>query len=161
MKRKMIIALLAMLIVVSVPLTASALTYNDIAGEFICQCGCNKSLPDCANSMTCSTSTNIKESVDKMISDGASRGEIMTAMRTNYSDLILGAPPKEGFNWFAYLTPFILVIAGSIGITFVLTGWVKRNREMALTKTEEKKEKSPGDKKYDSKLKDELDDLRW
>lgn len=96
-----------------------------------------------------------------MIADGAGRDEVMTAMRTNYSDLILGAPPKEGFNWMAYITPFVLVIAGSIGIGVVVTGWARRNREEALVREDAAEDQPPVDKKYSSKLKDELDDLRW
>ena len=161
MKRKIIIAIFALFLVASVPLSASALSFNDIGPEFICSCSCNKNLVDCANSMACNISADLKVVIDKMIADGSTREEVMTSMRTNYGDQLLGAPPKEGFDWMAYLTPFILVIAGSIGITFVLTGWVRHNRELALNQTEEKKEKSPGDKKYDNKLKDELNDLRW
>jgi len=167
--KKSILIVLSVMFILNIAMTQVALAEDSpelkaIANDFICNCGCNENLKDC-ESETCSTSANLKEIIAKMIDDGEPKAEIATFLRTNYGDQLLAAPPKEGFNWMAYATPFILVIAGSIGLTVVLLGWVKRNKAsealIEKDKSDPKSADSSIDDKYKDKLKDDLDDLEW
>ena len=119
MKLGTVIAVITIMLIMAVSspvaMADSHLKYDDIAGEFSCQCGCNSGLKDC-QTMKCETKESLKGTIDKMIDEGKSKSEIILAMRTDYSDLILSAPPKEGFNLVAWAAPFLLVIAGSIGL---------------------------------------------
>lgn len=146
--------------------SAYAFTYNDVASEFMCQCGCNLVLKDC-ETMVCGIKDKLKVSINGMIDSGKTKAEIIKVMRVNYKDQILSAPPKEGFNWTAYITPFALVIMGGAGITYILNMWVKRRDELLVPVAgdngdkKRSKKSAPIDKKYSDQLNKELDDLRW
>lgn len=144
---------------------AMALSYNDIATEFMCQCGCNEILKEC-DSMPCSVKDTLKGTISGMIKSGQSRDQIIKVMRINYKDKIMAAPPREGFNWVAYITPFAMVVIGGMGIVWIVNTWVGRREvgvEFAAGNGNGKKTKAQlaADKKYSDKLKEELNDLRW
>ena len=170
--KKSILVILAAIFILNFAMTQVALAeftidsaeVKAVCSDFICNCGCNENLKDC-ESETCGTSANLKEIVANMLDEGKPRAEIANFLRTNYGDELLAAPPKEGFNWMAYVTPFIVAIAGSIGLTVVLMGWVKRNKanEAIIERDEEGNDgkDSDQDSKYKDKLKNDLDDLEW
>lgn len=162
MKRKItVMVVLVSLILGMLSTTALALSYNDVASEFMCQCGCNLVLKDC-DMMNCSVKDNLKGTINGMIKSGQTKAQIVKVIRTNYKDQVLSAPPKEGFNLTAYITPFLLVLAGGIGILFIVRGWVKKSNDEGETAAgSDAPIKPKKSKKYSDKLNKELDDIRW
>ncbi|HEX21221.1 MAG TPA: cytochrome c-type biogenesis protein CcmH [Actinobacteria bacterium] len=162
-KRKVITIFLVLFLLATLTTPALAVTYKDVEGEFMCTCGCGKTMTACEDS-ECSVKRGLRSTVQGLVDSGKSRAEIIDVMRKNYGDTILATPIKQGFNWVAYVTPFLLVIAGGIGILFIVRGWVKeqdddsRNDENS---DESKKGDKKNDKKYSDKLNQELDDIRW
>jgi len=156
-----ILAILSLILVVAAP-PALAVKYSDIEGEFMCTCGCGKTMKNCDDA-ECSVKRNLRSTVQGLVDSGKSRTEIINVMRKNYGDTILAAPPKEGFNWAAYTTPFILVLAGALGIVLVVGSWVRQqhgpgNGEAA---NEPGAEEATVNKEYSDKLNKELKDIRW
>lgn len=140
--------------------SAAELTFKDIAGEFMCQCGCNLVLKDC-ETMPCAVKDRLKVVINGMIKNGQSREQIIKVMRVNYKDQILSAPPREGFNWMAYITPFLAVVAGGIGILFIVSVWARHREENLAVAAQTQSRSRKVDKKYNEKLQKELDNLRW
>lgn len=171
-RKRWILILLSAIFVLNIAMTQVALAeftedsaeLKAIANDFICNCGCNENLKDC-ESETCNTSANLKEIIVTMLDEGTPKADITSFLRTNYGDELLAAPPKEGFNWMAYVTPFIVVIGGTIGLTVVLLGWVKRNKEsenlIESGEEDQDSQESVRNSKYKDKLKNDLDNLEW
>lgn len=142
--------------------TALAVTYYDVAGEFMCNCGCNNVLKSCEN-MECSTREKMKTVIGGLIDKGKSKDEIVTIMRAEYADEILSAPPKEGVNLFAYITPYALVLVGLLLVGMVVRTWVARQQEryalVGASDGDAKTAAKPVATKYTDKLSKELDDF--
>lgn len=142
--------------------TALAVTYYDVAGEFMCTCGCNNVLKNCEN-MQCSTKEEMKKVIGGMIKDGKTKDEIVANVRVKYSDKILSAPPREGFNLVAYIAPYVLVMAGLLMVSLVVRTWVARQQEryalVGAGSDEAAAAAKPISKKDADKLSKELDDF--
>jgi cytochrome c-type biogenesis protein CcmH len=140
----------------SITLPAMALTYDSIASEFTCQCGCNLILTGC-DTMVCSVKDSLKATITGMIKQGMTKEQIIKTMRTNYKDKILSAPPKEGFNLTGWVTPFLVVGIAAIGLVFALVGWRRHQEDQEAATNSGKKI----DEKYEEQIKKELNDFRW
>jgi len=163
MRIRMFLATLLTVVVLVVAFTGTALavTYYDVAGEFMCNCGCNNVLKSCEN-MQCSTREKMKTVIGGLIKDGKSKDEIVSYMRINYKDQILSAPPREGFNLVAYIAPYALVLAGLAMVGFVVHTWVARQQEryaLVGAEGEDVAAAKPVSKKHADKLSKELDDF--
>lgn len=160
---------LAVLVITLVLLSGAQLTYaatedqiNDVAKEFICNCGCTWLLPNC--DMQCGI--NLKGIISKKIDAGWNRQKIVDYMMKNYNEQILSAPTKKGFNITAWVTPFIAIALGGLAISLVVIAWVKSTSGAApiipTKKSEQPAKKEPKiDEEYKKKLDDELKDFDW
>lgn len=139
---------------------ALAVSYYDVAGEFMCNCGCNSVLKSC-ETMECSNREKMKTVIGGLIEEGNSKAEIVTILRAEYTDEILSAPPKEGVNLFAYITPYALVLIGLGAVAMVVRTWVARQQERyaLVGGGDEKATAKPVPKKYSDKMSKELDDF--
>lgn len=133
---------------------ALALEVNDVAGEFICNCGCFKLLSACEMQCGVELRGYIKEQIDK----GLGQQQIIQFMKVNFSEALLAAPEKKGFNLTAWITPFAVVIIGGIVTNRVVSSWVAKRREDDED-DEDKLNKSKADKKYGDKVEEELKDF--
>ena len=59
----------------------------------------------------------MRDMIDEMLKEGKTKQEIIDEFVDQYGVVILGEPPKEGFNLMAWLMPVLLVIAG-LGFAF-------------------------------------------
>ena len=81
-----------------------------------CQCGCTLDVFTCRTTdFTCSVSPAMHCDVMQLVDGGYSKAEIIGAFRAAYGERVLMAPVAEGFNWAAYLTPFVALGAGAAG----------------------------------------------
>lgn len=97
-----------------------------------CQCGCTLDVYTCRTTdFTCPVSPGMHRDVIQLIAGGYLAPEILAAFRETYGDRVLMAPAREGFNWAAYLTPFV-VLAGGAGVLAVLIHrWTSSYRKPA------------------------------
>ena len=92
-----------------------------------------------------------------MLDSGLTVEQIIKSQVDEYGETVLSAPTKFGFNLTAWVMPFMVLIAGGVGIRKILYTWVgKKQPEAAQGKTEEKPA-TPG--KYSKRLQDELDEI--
>ncbi|MCK4268191.1 MAG: cytochrome c-type biogenesis protein CcmH [Actinomycetia bacterium] len=163
LKVKALFVILAILMTLqALTVSAFALEVNDVAGEFICNCGCNKLLSACE--MECGDQLRgfIKERIDM----GLGKNQIMQYMKVNFNQAILAAPEKKGFNLTAWLTPFVFVIIGAVITRRVVGSWVVRHREDDDDGDDDNSggkptKKTKVDKKYDDQVKKELEEFGW
>jgi len=102
-----------------------------IGKRLLCLCGCNQILVEC-NHRDCPFSgpaiATLRQAVQRYDSDDLA----IQAMIQQYGTAILAAPPAQGFNLAAWITPFAAAAGGLVLIVFVLRRW-SRHQETPPT----------------------------
>jgi cytochrome c-type biogenesis protein CcmH len=127
---------------------ALALTVRDVAGEFVCKCGCNKLLPDC--DMQCGE--QIRGVIAAKIQEGWDKPRIVALLVRNYGEQLLAAPTKEGFNLTAWVTPFLAIGAAALAISLVLRQWALHHPRVPASPSAREADDDP----YVARLEEEL-----
>ena len=107
------------------PVTArdNAALVMAIEHKIRCTCGCNLDVYTCRTTdFTCTTSPAMHQLVLARLDSGMTEAEVLDAFQKQYGEMIFMAPPKRGFNWAAYVMPFVGL---GVGIGLVV-GLVKR-----------------------------------
>ncbi|MDO8671549.1 MAG: cytochrome c-type biogenesis protein CcmH [Dehalococcoidia bacterium] len=132
-------------------------TYDSVAIELMCQCGCGKVLSAC-DMPECSTQKQMNEQVRTMIGQGKGKDEIVQYFVASYGEKVLAAPTKQGFNLAAWLMPFA-VIAGGLGfVYFAVDKWVFQRRGGSSEDDEALEDVAPAELgRYEQRLKKELE----
>jgi len=100
-------------------------TVEEVAGQLICLCGCNKMLNVC----DMQTAKEMKDIIATKLGEGLTKSEIVDYMTNTYGEQVLAAPTKRGFNLTAWLAPFALLGLGAGFLSLVVRLWVRRQRE--------------------------------
>ncbi|MDP1809570.1 MAG: cytochrome c-type biogenesis protein CcmH [Actinomycetota bacterium] len=159
MKRKVFVVMIAtILLLQALTTTAMALEVNDVAGEFICNCGCNQGLASCEMSCAKELRGFIKDKIDQ----GMGKEQIVQYMKVNFSEALLAAPEKTGFNWVAWITPFAVVIIGGVAIELAIRRWAGRRGDEDDGGAGGDHKVGPAvDKKYSDRVNEELKEFGW
>jgi cytochrome c-type biogenesis protein CcmH/NrfF len=89
-----------------------------------CQCGCGLTVHSC-NHLQCPSGEPMKKEIAERLARGEDKETILEAFRVKYGEKVLSAPTFRGFNWFAWLTPFAVVLMGGLAISVVIRRWVR------------------------------------
>jgi len=107
------------------PVTAAdnAALVMAIEHKIRCTCGCNLDVYTCRTTdFTCTTSPAMHQLVLARLDSGMTEAQVLDAFQKQYGEMIFMEPPKHGFNWAAYVMPFIGL---GVGIGLVV-GLVRR-----------------------------------
>ena len=159
MKRKRWIALLVMMVLLLQGLsgTALAVTVDEIGNKLLCTCGCqDPSLAAC----DCVVADGMREEIGEQIDAGKDEAAIIAFMRGKYGKEITNAPDKSGFDLTAWLMPFAVVFAGSVGVVKVMSSWVKKSRGKDGDDRTDNGDGGPDDG-VDDRVEKELKDFGW
>jgi cytochrome c-type biogenesis protein CcmH len=89
-----------------------------------CQCGCTLDVYTCRTTdFTCPISPAMHKDVMALVAGGYSADEIIRAFQGAYGDKVLMAPPRVGFNWAGYVTPFVALGIGGAVVAMLITRW--------------------------------------
>lgn len=78
-----------------------------------CTCGCNLDVFTCRTTdFTCSTSPAMHRMVLARLDSGMTEAQVLGSFQQQYGQMIFMAPPKKGFNWAAYLMPYVGLAVG-------------------------------------------------
>jgi len=122
---------------------------SDVEAGLVCVLdGCMMPLPSCENQAAQQLRGVIKE---KMFKDGMNKEQTYSYLAQVYGEKVLAAPPKKGFNWTAWITPFVATIGGGAVIYLGLEKWV-----IPARKKEDDEESAPIDPEYQERLNKEL-----
>lgn len=101
---------------------ASRPNAEQVAQGLTCQCGCGLTVANC-NMPTCSFSVPTRTHIQELIDQGKSQVEIITFYRHKFGEKVLSAPTTEGFNLFAWITPFGALLIGAGLVIFTARRW--------------------------------------
>ena len=141
---------------IMIPATGFALTASEITRGLTCTCGCNMVVAACEGSMECGPAAEITRQVEQMVEEGQTKQEILQYYVNKHGETILAAPTKEGFNFLAWVLPFLGLALGVGGIYLFIDRALGSG--IAIDEADESRENTPeADKKYYDQIKDELD----
>ncbi len=111
-----------------------------IEKQIRCTCGCNQDVYTCRTTdFQCATSPAMHRLVLARLDSGMTAPQVLAAFQKQYGEAIFMAPPRRGFNWLAYVMPFIGLGVG-IGI---VVGFVRRWAHVAPKTGEAASEQPP------------------
>ena len=89
-----------------------------------CTCGCNLDVFTCRTTdFTCTTSPAMHQLVLARLDSGMTANQVLAAFQKQYGEMIFMQPPKHGFNWAAYVMPFIGLGVGLGLVTGIVRRW--------------------------------------
>lgn len=97
---------------------------DDLEHHIHCQCGCTLDVYTCRTTdFTCPVSPGMHRDVIKLVAEGYTGTEILAAFRAVYGERVLMAPVREGFNWAAYVAPFVALGAAGTAVAVLIHRW--------------------------------------
>jgi len=102
------------------PVTAEQV--NAVARELWCPL-CNSVRLDTCELKACE---QMREVIAEKLAAGANADEIRAYFIEQYGPQVLGEPPRQGFNWLAWVLPFAAVILGAAWVFYILRRWTRR-----------------------------------
>lgn len=100
---------------------------NRIAKTLYCPVCPNTPLDVCATQACVQWRALIKEKLQQ----GQTEQQIRDYFVQQYGEVVLGAPPAQGFNWLAYILPAIGILLGAAIAWLTVRQWITRRGEGA------------------------------
>lgn len=155
---KKMLFILVLLMVVSTPTYAEEdwatrpIPY-EIEAKVVCVLdGCMMNLASCNTR----AANQLREVIRlKMFKEGLATEQTFNYLVSVYGEKVLAAPPKRGFNWVVWLTPFIATIGGGALIYLGLEKWVVTSKDNDDEDEDEKILNAP-DLNYEKKLNEQI-----
>jgi cytochrome c-type biogenesis protein CcmH len=129
--RKIVFLLLLMLLALSAfgsiasPTAAQTPTPNEInavAKDLWCPL-CNGVRLDNCELQAC---VQMRELIGQKLAAGESKESIKAYFVQQYGDVVLGQPPREGFNLIAYIFPILAAVVGIGWVVYLVLSWRRR-----------------------------------
>jgi cytochrome c-type biogenesis protein CcmH len=116
--------------------------YDEAARTILCDCGCHpQSVHDCA----CRRAAEMRDEIRGLASTGLSGAAIIVRYVAQYGPQIRVTPTATGFNLLPWLGPLVALVAGSLGLVFVLRRWTRRTAAESAAAPEPAPPAPPGD----------------
>jgi len=97
-----------------------------------CTCGCNLDVFTCRTTdFTCSTSPAMHQMVLARLGSGMTEAQVLASFQQQYGEMIFMAPPRRGFNWIAYLMPYVGLAVGLGLVGAVARRWFRATPKAA------------------------------
>jgi cytochrome c-type biogenesis protein CcmH len=100
-----------------------------VSTKITCQCGCGAVLDNCPHE-DCGWGVPARLFIEEQLTSGNSPEQLIQYYESEYGKVVLAAPTKRGFDVTAWVTPFIVIVMGAVGIYYLLRMWAAR-RESA------------------------------
>lgn len=124
-----------------------------IEEKLICQCGCTMIVANC----DCGTAEAMRTDIAQKLDRGMSEQAILAAYVAQYGEKVIAYPEKTGFNWVAWVTPFVALFAGGGLLYYFLRRWVGVHASLEQQTSPETEVLAPEDEsRYESRLEDIL-----
>jgi len=137
---------------------AETTTNSEVSEGLTCQCGCGLTVANC-NMPTCVFSVPTRAAIDRMISRGMTRAQIIAFYRHQYGEKVLSAPTTEGFNILAWTMPFIALALGG-GLMVLAVGRWHSSQPSAPADSKPGAQPAAFDPELRRKLEKELEERR-
>jgi cytochrome c-type biogenesis protein CcmH len=100
-------------------------TLDEVSEKLSCRCGCNLVLNRC-NHVQCGSALPMRARINKEIAEGKTRDEIIAGFVRDMGEEVLAVPPTSGFNWNAWIMPFVVLFIGGILVILALRFMMRR-----------------------------------
>jgi len=141
---------------VDLPEGITANDVNGIAQELWCPL-CSGVRLDVCELKACD---QMKDMIAIKLSEGDDLEVIQAYFIEQYGPQVLGEPPKEGFNWLAWIMPFAMLAFGGAFLWFrartMVTTGIGLGEASDREAQSRRDNKTPADDDYESKLEEEL-----
>ncbi len=98
---------------------------NDLGHRLMCACGCNQILLEC-NHVGCSYSDRMRGELIAAVDRGDNDDLALQSFVQKYGPTVLAAPTKTGFNRVAWIMPYLVLVVGLLGVSYVVRIWKSR-----------------------------------
>jgi cytochrome c-type biogenesis protein CcmH/NrfF len=95
---------------------------DTLGAQLMCICGCNQVLIGC-NHIDCKSSVPMLNELRGHIAKGETDSQILASFVDKYTIKVLSAPPKSGFHWAAWITPFAALFGGAFVAVYFVRKW--------------------------------------
>ncbi len=126
----------------------SADQVNDVARGLWCPL-CSGVRLDACELKAC---VQMKEMIAIKLAEGASEEEIKAYFAEQYGPQVFGEPPRQGFNWLAWILPVLGLLGGALFVWFIIRRML---RPLSASAAAPAKSAVPADD-YSQKLEQEL-----
>jgi cytochrome c-type biogenesis protein CcmH/NrfF len=99
--------------------------FNDLGHRLMCACGCNQILLEC-NHVGCSYSDRMRAELMTAVDRGDNDDLTLQSFVQKYGPTVLAAPTKTGFNRVAWIVPYLALMLGIVGVSYVVRIWKSR-----------------------------------
>jgi cytochrome c-type biogenesis protein CcmH len=100
---------------------------NEVARDLWCPL-CNGVRLDNCELQAC---IQMREVISQKLVAGESKDSIKAYFVQQYGDVVLGQPPREGFNLIAYIFPILAAVVGLGWVVYLVLTWRKRQAATA------------------------------
>ena len=115
-------------------LGASGDRLKDLGHRMICVCGCNQLLFEC-NHVGCQYSDRMREQLVSAIQRDRSDERVLQSFVHEYGTTVLAAPTSRGFDNIAWITPFVVLLAGGLVTIATIRNWKEEQTARATSTT--------------------------
>src|SRR5574337_180921 len=117
-----------------------------LAAELRCPVCQNLSVADSPSEMA----TQMREVIHEKLKNGESPDQIRNYFVSRYGEWILLSPARQGFNWLAWLLPFVAILGGGVVIGLTI------RRSIGRSHRSDAGQSRPADPRYTDRLEAEL-----
>lgn len=120
----------ALVLLLLTPATAQRTDRAKALGHrLMCMCGCKQILVEC-NHVGCPMSAGMLKKLDDEVASGKSDDLVLQSFVQQFGAEVLAEPPAKGFNWLAWVMPFVALSVGFLVVRTVMNRW---NRPLPAT----------------------------
>jgi cytochrome c-type biogenesis protein CcmH len=113
---------LAVAVCFSMGATDAGSRFNDLGHRLMCTCGCAQLLGEC-NHVGCPESGRERAELTAAIAAGKTDREILDWFAAKYGATMLAAPTTRGFDLVAWIAPFAVFAAATLGTILLIFRW--------------------------------------
>jgi cytochrome c-type biogenesis protein CcmH len=110
------------------PLAAELTPQEKVETRLMCYCGCSDLT---VRACSCGTAADIKQDIARRLADGQTADEVEAAYVKKFGEQIRSAPTTSGFDLLAWVTPFVVILAGGGFIIHLTRRWRGRAAQPA------------------------------
>jgi cytochrome c-type biogenesis protein CcmH len=107
---------------------------NTLSHQLMCQCGCSQILGECDH-VGCPDRDKELAELSSAIDSGLGDQQILDAFAAKYGETVLAAPRTKGFDLVAWIAPFAVFAAATLGTILLVRRWSVGKTQIAALDT--------------------------
>jgi cytochrome c-type biogenesis protein CcmH/NrfF len=113
---------LAIAVCFSLGATDAGSRFTKLNHQLMCTCGCAQILGEC-NHVGCPNSSGELDELRSGLTNGLADQQILDSFVVKYGAVVLAAPTTHGFDLVAWIAPFAVFAAATLGTVLLVRRW--------------------------------------